>query len=143
MGALSEAIGKTTALGKSMALAELAINTGVAISGIVRQATKNPANLTPFQLIADIAIRTAAVINNIKKARDLINSAKTGGSGGGGSNPTMPTSAPIAPQMSSTALNQQMINQVGNAATRAFVVESDVSGNQERIRRLNRAARIN
>lgn len=143
LGALSEAIGKSTGIGKSMAMAELAINTGVAISGIVRQATKNPTNLTPFQLVADIAIRTAAVISNIKKAKELLNSAKVPGNAGGGPNPSIPTTAPIAPQMSSTALNQQMINQMGNAATRAFVVESDVSGNQERIRRLNRAARIN
>jgi len=40
-------------------------------------------------------------------------------------------------------LNQQMINATGNAAVRAFVLETDVSGNQERIKRLNRAARIN
>lgn len=58
-----------------------------------------------------------------------------GGSGGG-------ASAPILPQASSTTLNQGQVNQIGNVAARAFVVESDVSGQQERIRRLNRAARI-
>jgi len=68
---------------------------------------------------------------------------KVPGAGGGGSMPSVGGTAPVAPQMSSTALNQQLINQTGNATTRAFVVESDVSGNQERIKRLNRAARIN
>jgi hypothetical protein len=61
------------------------------------------------------------------------------GSGGGGGT----TTAPIQPQLGATALNQQLINQSGNAAVRAFVLETDVSGNQERIKRLNRAARIN
>jgi hypothetical protein len=47
------------------------------------------------------------------------------------------------PQRSRLHQNQSQIQQMGNAAVRSFVVESDVSGNQERIRRLNRAARIN
>jgi len=39
-------------------------------------------------------------------------------------------------------LNQGQINQLSSATNRAFVLESDVTGNQERIQRLNRAARI-
>jgi hypothetical protein len=66
------------------------------------------------------------------------------GGGGGGSMPSMPSiSAPLMPQVSTTTLNQAQVNQIGNVAARAFVVESDVTGNQERIQRLNRAARIN
>jgi len=61
-----------------------------------------------------------------------------GGGGGGGG-----TQAPIQAQLQTTTLNQSQIQQMGNAAVRSFVIESDVSGNQERIRRLNRAARIN
>ena len=143
--ALSDLIGKQTGVGKALALAQIAIDTGIAISGIVRQASKNPLNLTPVAFALDIATRSIAVLANIKKAKDLIASAKVpgGGGGGGGATPSLSATAPIAPQMSSTAMNQQMINQMGNAATRAFVLESDVSGNQERIRRLNRAARIN
>lgn len=62
-----------------------------------------------------------------------------GGSGGGGSAVT----APISPQAQVTNLSQSSINAVGNAANRAYVLETDVSNNQERIRRLNRASRIN
>jgi hypothetical protein len=64
-----------------------------------------------------------------------------GGGGGGGNGGG--TQAPIQAQLQTTTLNQSQIQQMGNAAVRSFVVESDVSGNQERIRRLNRAARIN
>lgn len=65
-----------------------------------------------------------------------------GGSvGGGGSIPEAPV-APLPPQAETTLLNQGQVNQIGNVAARAYVVESDVSGNQERIQRLQRAARI-
>jgi len=59
-----------------------------------------------------------------------------GGEGGG-------TTAPVAPGVATTTLNQGQVNQLASATSRAFVLESDVSGNQERIQRLNRAARIN
>jgi hypothetical protein len=55
----------------------------------------------------------------------------------------MNISAPLAAQAATTTLNQGQINQIGNVAARAYVVESDISGNQERVIRLNRAARIN
>jgi len=61
-----------------------------------------------------------------------------GGSEGGGGGVT----APIQPQASATTLNQMAINNAGNQAIKTYVVESDVSGNQERIDRIQRAARI-
>jgi len=51
--------------------------------------------------------------------------------------------APLSPEAQVTNLSQSSINAVGNAANRAYVLETDVSNNQERIRRLNRASRIN
>jgi hypothetical protein len=73
-----------------------------------------------------------------------------GGSAGGGSSvgggASAPAanfpSAPLTPQAETTLLNQGQVNQIGNVAARAYVVESDVSGNQQRIQRLERAARI-
>jgi hypothetical protein len=64
-------------------------------------------------------------------------------SGGGANIPSSPVTAPVVPQAESTRLDQGQINQIGNAAGRAFVVESDITGNQEKIKRLNRQARIN
>ena len=68
--ALSDLIGKQTGVGKALALAQIAIDTGIAISGIVRQASKNPLNLTPVAFALDIATRSIAVLANIKKAKD-------------------------------------------------------------------------
>lgn len=147
IGQLADVVGKSTGLGKALGLAQIAIDTGVAISALTRNSQANPANAVTGGVAGAIQFATGIVqiLANIKKAKELLTSAKVpgGGGGGGGSMPSVSATAPVAPQMSSTALNQQLINQTGNATTRAFVVESDVSGNQERIRRLNRAARIN
>jgi hypothetical protein len=65
-----------------------------------------------------------------------------GGTAGGGASLPEAPSAPLQPQAQTTLLNQAQVNQIGNVAARAYVVESDVSGNQQRIQRLERAARI-
>jgi hypothetical protein len=72
LGALGALVGQQTAAGKAFALAQIAIDSGVAIAGIIRQASKNPLNLTPFNLFADIALRTTAVLGGIAKARQLL-----------------------------------------------------------------------
>ena len=97
---------------------------------------------------AGIGIATAIAAT----AKGLAGIGAGGGGGGGNNGGNLPgggggnggsTQAPIQAQLQTTTLNQSQIQQMGNAAVRSFVVESDVSGNQERIRRLNRAARIN
>ena len=136
---LSNVVGKETGAGKALAIAAATIDTYQAANSALKA---NYGIFGPAAQIARFASVAATIAMGIKNVKSIA-ATKVPGGGGGGSTPSIPTSAPIAPQMSSTAMNQQMINQVGNAATRAFVLESDVSGNQERIRRLNRAARIN
>lgn len=135
---LSEVVGKETAIGKGLAIASATINTYQAANSALKADYGIFGPAAQVARFLAVATTIAAGIKNVKAI-----AATKVPSGGGGGMPSISATAPIAPQMSSTALNQQMINQVGNAATRAFVVESDVSGNQERIRRLNRAARIN
>jgi hypothetical protein len=101
-----------------------------------------------IQKIASVAGIIATGIQSVKSIMGVKVPSVKGSSGGasGGSTPSIPSmnvSAPLMAQASTTTLNQAQVNQIGNVAARAFVVESDVSGNQERILRLNRAARIN
>ena len=64
---------------------------------------------------------------------------QAGGIGGvGGAAPMQPAS----PQAQLTQLNQASINQMGSATGRAYVVESDITNSQEKIIRINRAARL-
>ena len=90
--------------------------------------------------IASAIQNTIKGIQQIKSANanSQPSASKLDTRGGGGG-----VSAPLQPQAQTTMLNQSQINQIGNASVRAFVVESDVTGQQERIRRLNRASRIN
>ncbi|CAB4152228.1 hypothetical protein UFOVP614_1, partial [uncultured Caudovirales phage] len=53
--------------------------------------------------------------------------------------------APIAPpeaQAQTTSLDNQTINAIGNQAIRTYVVESDVTNNQQRIAAIKQRARF-
>lgn len=99
--------------------------------------------------IAGLKIGAAASIASI--AASSISKFKGGGGGsvggtqdtgaggiGGGSAPI----APASPQAALTQLDQVTINRLGSASNRAYVVESDITNSQERITRINRAARL-
>ena len=80
------------------------------------------------------------------KAVQQINQAQPGGGGGASAVSSTGGAAPVTPappiQNTVTQLDQQSINQMGSATNRAYVVESDVTNKQERITRINRAARL-
>jgi len=145
LGALSNLVGQTTEAGRVLALTQIGIDEAVAIAGAVNQATHNPLNITGFAFIADMAVRVTAIIAGISKAKQVLASSNSSGS-------SMPSfsnvssQAPVSPTLSTTNTQlkdvSQQINNNGNAAIRAFVVESDVTNSQERVARINRAARI-
>lgn len=142
---LGDIVGKETAAGKAAAVAAATIDTYQAAWVAFKQAQKNPiAILGPAYPYINAGLAVAAGLQNIRK----IIAVKTPGPSGSasvsapsGGAPTVPP-APLAPQAETTLLNQGQVNQIGNVAARAYVVESDVSGNQQRIQRLERAARI-
>jgi chromosome segregation ATPase len=140
LSAASDVVGRETAAGKALAVSASLINTYTAITGQLKAFSGVP---VPGYAIAQ-AIATGlagfAAVRNILKTK--VPAKSGGGSSAGVSVPTTIT-APVPPQAETTTLNQGQINQIGNAAGRAFVVESDITGNQEKIRRLNRQARIN
>jgi hypothetical protein len=141
LGALSDLIGKETSAGKALAIAQAVINTWLGVTEVLKQKSVLPEPLATISRISSITTVIASGLNAVKN----IGKAKVPGSGsaaslGGGS-----VAAPLqprAPGATNTLLDQQQLNQIGNATVRAFVVESDVTNNQERIRRLNRASRI-
>jgi hypothetical protein len=140
--ALGAIVGEQTAAGKALGIASALINTYVGASEVIRAKSVLP---EPFGTIQKIASVAAIIATGLKTVKTITSVKVPGASGSGGvSIPSASSiSAPLQAQVSSTMLNQNQVNQIGNVAARAFVVESDVSGNQERIQRLNRAARIN
>jgi len=131
----ADLLGKNTVAGKVAAIASATINTYLG-------ATKALATLPPPFSYIQAAVTVATGIKNIQS---IINTEVPGQTSGGSAPSSASTvDAPLTPQVqqTNTTLNQEQLNQIGNATVRAFVVESDVSSNQEKISRLNRAARL-
>jgi hypothetical protein len=134
-------------LQKGLALTQIAIDTGVAISGLTASTSApSPDNLLTGGLsgFAKYAAGIIKILANIAQAKNIIQSAGPSG----GSTPNVPVSntiAPIVPQfqpVAPTALDATSLNTISNVVARAYVVESDITGSQKRIRRIENAARI-
>ena len=137
LNALSDLIGKQTAVGKALGAAQALINTYIGVSEVIKAKSVLPEPFGTISKVANIAVILATGIKNVKA---LLSVKVPGQGGGGGSVP-----APVMPQAATTRLDQGSINAVGNAASvgRAYVTETDMTNNQEKVRRINRAARIN
>ena len=142
---LSAVINQESAAGKVAAIALATIDTFVAAWRAFTNAQKNPISiLGPAYPYISAAAAAAAGIANIKK----IASVQVPGASGGASvpNASIAASAPILPQQTSTSLDSNTIQNIGNAAAggvnRAYVVSSDIARDREREAQLNRAARL-
>ena len=135
--AVSDILGKETAAGKALAISAALINTYQGISAGVKLGF--PA------AIPAVAIAAATGFSAVK---NIIATKVPGAASGGGGNMTAPSlsaAAPIAPpqpQAATTNLSSQTINAIGNQAVRAYVVENDVTSNQQRIAAIQQRARF-
>jgi hypothetical protein len=133
LGAVADAVGRESAAGKAFAVAQAVMNTYSAANKAMS------AYPPPFSFIA-AATTIAAGLINVKKIISTPLPATAGGSNAGAS-----VSAPVAPptpQAMTTNLSQSTINDIGNQAVRAYVIESDVSSNQQRIAAIRQRARF-
>ena len=128
------------------AITQVNANT-LAIPAILPPALVNPAFVTAAVIgakkIATLKLGAAASIATIAAAS--ISKFKSGGGGGiqGGSAAT--AQAPIIPQLpaaQTTNISRQSINDLGNQAVRAYVIETDVTGNQQRMAAIRQRARF-
>lgn len=142
---LSQIAGEQTGVGKALAVASTTISTYSAAQKAYESAFLPVPNASSPALGAVFAgVAVAQGLLNIKKILSTNVPGKGGSKASGGSLPSVSSvTPPIPPQLATTTMNQSQINQLSSATTRAFVLESDVTSNQERIIRLNRAARIN
>ena len=147
---LADLVGKQTIAGKALGIATALINTYQGASEAIKQRSTLP---SPFDVISKVVNVASIIATGLKtvKAITAVQIPSVGGkSGGGGASPSIPsvsaTAPPISPiqnlEASSTLLNAQAIQELGSATNRAYVVESDVTNSQERIKRINRAARL-
>jgi hypothetical protein len=133
-------VDQNSAAGKAIAVTQAIINT-------YQGASKALAQGGIFGPVAAAATIAAGLINVKKIISTKVPSAKGTGNVAESGSPSMSmASAPILPsapiQNTVTSLSQQSINQMGSATGRAYVVESDITNQQEKIIRINRAARL-
>lgn len=140
---LSNVIGQETAAGKAIAIASATIDTYLSASTIFKQASKNP--ITVVNPAYPYLMAAPAVLGGIARVKQIASVSVPRGGGGSASVPNISSAAPIAPQLpmaQTTNLSQQTINDIGNQAVRAYVVESDITSSQERITAIRQRARF-
>jgi primosomal protein N'' len=140
---LSNIIGQETAAGKAIAIASATIDTYLSASTIFKQAAKSP--ITVINPAYPYLMAAPAVLAGIARVKQIssVNIPRGGGAGGG--MPSMSGQAPMVPQTpqaQTTNISQQSINDIGNQAVRAYVIESDVTSNQQRIAAIRERARF-
>ena len=136
---LSAIVDQNSVAGKAIAVAQAIINT-------YQGATRALSQGGVLGFVGASAVIAAGLVNVKKIVSTNIPSAKgTGTVGGGASAPSISAAAPIAPpqpQAQTTTLDNQTINAIGNQAVRAYVVENDVTSNQQRIAAIKQRARF-
>ena len=137
---------------KGVQIAGLVIEQAAAVGKIVVNSLANASKagfLTPKGIL-ELVVGAAGVVKAVLATTKGIQQIRSANSSGGTPSPATPISvangsAPVtqaAPVATVTRLDQSSINQMGSAANRAYVVESDITGSQNRQARISRAARL-
>jgi len=141
LNTIADVLGKNTAAGKVAAIASTTIDTYL---GAQKAYTSQLIPGDPSSPIRAAIAAGIAVVGGLKNVKSIL-AVKTPGGGGGGSVPSISAAAPIAPpqpQAQTTTLDNRSINAIGNQTTRAYVVESDVTGSQQRMAAIQQRARF-
>jgi len=96
-------------------------------------------------MLIGYAVQAAGIIMAIRQAVRGVSGATggMGGSAGGGSiSTTAPVSPAPSPQVEATQVNTAAVNQMGNRAARAYVLNSDIQNEQQRNAYIDRNASI-
>jgi hypothetical protein len=93
-------------------------------------------------MLIGYGLQAAGIIMAIKQAVSGIGRAAGGGIDTGGANVMAPISPTAGPQVTATAVNTAAVNEMGNRATRAYVLNSDIQNEEQRNAYINRNASI-
>jgi hypothetical protein len=127
---------EAVALQKTLAVAQIAIDTAKAITGAIAQAQSVP---YPGNLVA-IATGVAAVVAGIASAVSTLNTANV--PGGSAATPTAPqvATAPAIQQATAGTTELGGVEQAQLAPIQAYVVETEVTGNQNNVNQIESQA---
>lgn len=128
---------ENTAAAKAMAIAQIAIDTATAISGAVTAATKSG---NAWEMIAGIAAGVAAVTSAIAQATTIINGVKVGGGTATTPNVSAISSTPSITPVTTNTTELGNTEQAELMPIQAFVVETELTGNQENVSQIESQA---
>ena len=131
---------KQTAAGKTLAIAQIAIDTALAISALVRNSEANPLNAPTSGLagIAQFAGGIARITANIVSAKSILSGGGIKGSGGGGGGGSQTQSSNPPPITGFT----RGTDASGNPITKVVVLEKDITNSQNRVARIRTNAEL-
>jgi hypothetical protein len=144
----SEAIANTLFIvDRALAIAQVVVNTQREIASISSNPflTARPDLGASVKIPAILAAKIRAGVSIASIAATSIAKFKNGSGSASAGIPSVSTSAPMTPQLpmaQTTNLSQQTINDIGNQAVRAYVVESDITSNQQRMAAIRQRARF-
>jgi hypothetical protein len=126
---------------KAFALAGIAADSAKAISATIAEARNSAATMTamgippPFPQIAAggiYASGVAMVLNNVKRAKDILKGGNVSGGGGGGTGGAVPMAPSFTPTAGGVLPEEAQFGGMG----RVYVLEGDITKTQTRVRRL-------
>lgn len=130
---LSMVAGRETVAGKALAIASSIINTYQGATKALAQGG-----------IAGPIAAAGIIASGLEAVKQIVSVKVPGASGGGGvaaNAPSLNTQSPLTPTTiasNQVTLDQRSINAIGNRAIRAYVVESDITSQQQKVRRIQR-----
>jgi hypothetical protein len=138
----SDLLGRQTAAGKVLAIASTTIDTIQSAQSVYKALSGIPV-VGPALATAAAITASIAGLKRIQAIKNVQVPGQTGTFGGG--IPSLPSnaSAPLAapsPTVGVTRLDAATVNNLGNKAVRAYVLETDITDQQTRQRRIERAA---
>jgi hypothetical protein len=142
LGVLSDIVGKETAAGKALAIAQATINTWLGVTEVLKQKSVLPEPAATISKVVNVA---TIVASGLKAVSNIVKTQVPKGGGGGGSSAlsgAAPITAQPTPTVTAQALNAQAINQLGNQSMRAYILNSDMQNNEQRNAYLERNARL-
>lgn len=130
LGQAATLLGKQTAAGKALAIAEATINTYLGASQVLRSPSVVP---EPFGTALKIAQVGIIIGTGIKQIKEIAKTKVPGA--GGGSVPSISTGAPLqaalSPQAQGQALNAAAINNLQQNPTRAYILDRDIQNQNQ------------
>jgi hypothetical protein len=138
----SDLLGRQTAAGKVLAIASTTIDTIQSAQSVYKALSGIPV-VGPALATAAAITASIAGLKRIQAIKNVQVPGQTGAIGGGipslPSNASAPLVAP-SPTVGVTRLDAATVNNLGNKAVRAYVLETDITDQQTRQRRIERAA---